>query len=162
MPKVTAPWLAATTLMLGLAACGGSSSSSTGASSSPAAPTTPSTSASTSSSPPASTASSAAPSAGAAGGGLSLAADPKGQLKFNKTALSAKAGKVTITFTNMAPEMHNVTLQQGTSGPTVAATPTFTGGSKTLSANLKPGVYTFYCSVPGHRMGGMQGTLTVS
>jgi uncharacterized cupredoxin-like copper-binding protein len=61
----------------------------------------------------------------------------------------------------MAPEMHNVTIQKGTNGPVVGATPTFTGGSRTLTANLKPGTYTFYCTVPGHRAGGMLGTLTV-
>jgi uncharacterized cupredoxin-like copper-binding protein len=26
---------------------------------------------------------------------------------------------------------------------------------------VKPGKYTFYCSVPGHEQGGMKGTLTV-
>jgi uncharacterized cupredoxin-like copper-binding protein len=49
----------------------------------------------------------------------------------------------------------------GASGSVVGATPTFTGGSKSLTLHLKPGTYTFYCSVPGHRAGGMQGTLTV-
>jgi plastocyanin len=162
MPRLTALFLSSAALILGLAACGGSSSSST-ASSATAAPTT----AATSSSAPASTASSSTASsstaaAGGAGSAQSLAADPSGQLKFTKTTLTAKAGKVTINFTNMAPEKHNLTLQSGTNGPTIAATPTFTGGSKTLVANLKPGTYTFYCSVPGHRMAGMQGTLTVS
>lgn len=134
------------TLALGVAACGGSSSSSS------------------SSSAPASSASSSASAAPAAGGSgsLSLAADPSGQLKYNKKTLSAKAGKVSIDFTNMAPENHNMTIQKGTSGAVVGATPTFMGGSKTLTVNLKPGTYTFYCSVPGHRAGGMVGTLTVS
>jgi uncharacterized cupredoxin-like copper-binding protein len=43
----------------------------------------------------------------------------------------------------------------------VGATRTFRGGSKILTLNLKPGTYKFYCSVPGHRTAGMEGTLTV-
>jgi uncharacterized cupredoxin-like copper-binding protein len=35
------------------------------------------------------------------------------------------------------------------------------GGTSTVSSALKPGKYTFYCSVPGHRQAGMVGTLTV-
>ena len=35
------------------------------------------------------------------------------------------------------------------------------GGTSKVSVNLKPGTYTFYCSVPGHEAGGMKGTLTV-
>ena len=44
----------------------------------------------------------------------------------------------------------------------LGATPTFAGGTKRLTLNLKPGKYTFYCSVPGHRQAGMEGTLSVS
>ena len=91
---------------------------------------------------------------------VSLEANPEGQLKYDKTALTAKAGKVSIDFTNMAPLGHNVTVASA-SGTVVGATPTFQGGSKTLALNLKPGIYKFYCSVPGHRMAGMEGTLTV-
>jgi uncharacterized cupredoxin-like copper-binding protein len=29
-------------------------------------------------------------------------------------------------------------------------------------ADLKPGIYTFYRSLPGHEQAGMKGTLTVS
>ncbi len=69
---------------------------------------------------------------------------------------------MTIDFTNKSPESHNFTLQKGTNGAIVGATPTFDGGSKTLTVKLSPGTYTFFCTVPGHRMAGMQGTLTVS
>jgi plastocyanin len=81
-------------------------------------------------------------------------------LSFDAKQLSAKAGKVTITLTNTAPLEHNVTIAQGST--VLGATPTFTGGSKAVTLTLKPGTYTFYCSVPGHRQAGMEGTLTVS
>jgi plastocyanin len=67
---------------------------------------------------------------------------------------------VTIAFSNSSPVEHNLTVAQGSA--VLGATPTFTGGSKSLSLKLKPGKYTFYCSVPGHRQAGMEGTLTVS
>jgi plastocyanin len=91
---------------------------------------------------------------------LSLEANPEGQLKYNKTSLTAKAGAVSIDFTNMAPLTHNVTVASS-SGEVLGATPTFNGGSKTLSLTLKTGTYKFYCTVPGHRAAGMEGTLTV-
>jgi len=91
---------------------------------------------------------------------LKLAANPAGQLAYDTKQLSAKAGKVTIDFTNASPVEHDVAIAQGSS--VVGQTPVFTGGSKTLSVTLKPGTYTFYCTVPGHRQAGMEGTLTVS
>ena len=91
---------------------------------------------------------------------MKLAANPAGQLSYDTKQLSAKAGKVTIDFSNSSPVEHDVTIAEGS---TVAGqTPVFTGGSKTLTLNLKPGTYTFYCTVPGHRQAGMEGTLSVS
>jgi plastocyanin len=148
--KFFVPALAAS---LTLAACGGSSSKSGSSASAPAsAPAAPATSSSSTPAPAAS---------GEAGGPtLKLAANPEGQLKFDVSSLTAKAGKVTIDFTNTASLEHNLTVASA-SGSVVSATPTFQGGSKSLSLNLKPGTYKFYCSVPGHRQAGMEGTLTV-
>jgi plastocyanin len=103
-----------------------------------------------------------APAGGGASGGqvLHLAANPEGELRYDKTSLTAKAGKVTIGFTNASQVAHNLTIESS-SGSQLGATPTFEGGTKTLSLSLKPGVYKFYCSVPGHRQAGMEGTLTV-
>ena len=80
---------------------------------------------------------------------LQLAANPEGNLSYNTKTLTAKAGTVTITMTNMSPLEHNVTIASGST--VIGATPTFKGGARTLSLKLKPGTYTFYCSVPGHR-----------
>jgi uncharacterized cupredoxin-like copper-binding protein len=153
MPKLTALALSSMVLALGLAACGGSSSSSSSTTTTSSAAAPPATSSSTSTSTTASTGVSA---------GLAIAANPSGLLKYTKSTLSAKAGKVTIAFNNSSPLMHNFTLQQGTNGKILGATPTFQGGTKTLTVSLTPGTYTFFCSVPGHRMAGMVGTLTVS
>ena len=159
MPRTLRLTFAVVALMLGLSACGGSSKSSSTTSSTPAATSATST-ASTSTATSTSAASTSSAAAGASST-LTDSADPSGALKFTKSTLTAKAGTVTIEFTNSSPLAHNFTVQQGTSGPVVGATPTFMGGTKTLTLKLKAGTYTFYCSVPGHRAAGMQGTLTV-
>ena len=91
---------------------------------------------------------------------LKLAANPAGQLAYTTKSLSAKAGKVTIDFSNASPVEHDVAIALGSA--IAGQTPVFTGGTKTLTVTLKPGKYNFYCTVPGHRAAGMEGTLTVS
>jgi plastocyanin len=140
-----------------------SASSATSTESEPLTSSTASTPPAEASTPKATTgtpAPASSPAKGAAGTSLKLQANPEGQLAYNTKQLQAKAGRVTITMTNMAPEPHNVTIAKGSK--VLGATPTFQGGSKTLTLKLKPGTYTFYCSVPGHRQAGMEGTLTVS
>ena len=159
MFKQSALLLSAAVLALGVAACGGSSgSSSSGGGATSASGATSSAAAGTGTS----AATSSAAAAGGASGNLAIAANPSGQLAYDKKTLSAKAGKVTITMTNMSPVGHNITIQQGTSGSVLGATPTFNGGTKSVTVNLTAGTYTFFCSVPGHRAAGMVGTLTVS
>jgi len=100
---------------------------------------------------------------GAEGGGaasttLQLAAD-ESALAYDKTDLEAKAGNVTIDFDNPSPIPHNVVIEQD--GKELAGFEPIAEGKETESADLKAGTYTFYCSVPGHREAGMEGTLTV-
>lgn len=90
---------------------------------------------------------------------LKLAADPNA-LKFDKTSLTAPAGKVTIQMTNPSMMDHNVAIEGG--GLDAAGQIVGHGGTSTVSANLKAGTYTFFCAVDGHRQAGMQGTLTIT
>ncbi len=140
---------AAAALALGLVAFAGcGSSSSSGSNSTASTPAAPSTTNATT-----------APSSGGSSS-VSESANPSGQLEYTSKTLTAKAGQVSIAFTNMSPLSHNMTIESS-SGQTVGATPTFQGATKTLSLNLKPGTYKFFCTVPGHRQAGMEGTLVV-
>jgi plastocyanin len=100
-----------------------------------------------------------APVAGAPTTTVNLSAAISGELHYSTRSLRAKAGNVQISFTNLSPLEHNVTLER--SGVRLGATPTFRGGTHALAFHLPPGRYTYFCSVPGHRQAGMEGTLTV-
>jgi plastocyanin len=97
--------------------------------------------------------------AGPPGRALALTAD-KSDLKFDKTSLSAKAGTVTIDMKNPSAIPHDVSSEG--KGGDKKGKEVKGGGTSTVSADLKPGTYTFYCSVDAHRQSGMQGKLTVS
>jgi plastocyanin len=95
----------------------------------------------------------------ATGKTFTIAADPSGALRFDKTRAAVQTGRVTVNFTNDSDVQHNVTIAEGSK--TLGATKTIVKSTDTLSISLAPGDYTFFCSVPGHRQAGMQGTLTV-
>jgi uncharacterized cupredoxin-like copper-binding protein len=132
---------------LGLGACGSSdkSSSSSGSSSS----TTKS--------------SSSSGGTASAGGGskVALKAEATG-LKFDKKTATAKAGTVTMTMNNpQGGQVPHAIAVEG-NGVDKDGKVVQPGGTSTISVKLKPGKYTFYCPVDGHRKAGMQGTLTVN
>jgi plastocyanin len=91
---------------------------------------------------------------------LNIAADPGGAIKFTQSDLTAKAGKVTIAFTNKSKVPHAVEIEGN--GLDEVKTKVVTGADASVTADLKPGKYTFYCPVDGHRAAGMKGTITVS
>ncbi len=93
------------------------------------------------------------------GGTLQLEADPT-QIAYNTTKLTSKPGKVTIDLTNPSSLEHDVAIESE-SGEEIAASETVAKGKTSVTADLAPGTYTFFCTVPGHREAGMEGTLTV-
>jgi uncharacterized cupredoxin-like copper-binding protein len=94
------------------------------------------------------------------GGTVSFEADPSGNLAYTTTSATSKAGEVTIDFKNPQSVEHDVAIESS-GGEVVGETELVSEGSSSAVVNLKPGKYTFFCTVPGHREAGMEGTLTV-
>lgn len=99
---------------------------------------------------------------GAAGGGSTVEiSSPSGSdLAFDQSEVTAKADGVTINYDNPQSISHDVTVEDS-SGQELGGTDLVSDGTASTTIDLQPGTYTFYCSVPGHREGGMEGTLTV-
>ena len=135
MKKAATIFAAAAIAALGLAACGGDDGNETTAASTTGAATV-------------------------AGQILNVTADPSGKLAYEQKTLKAKAGPITIDFSNPASLSHDVVVEDS-SGQEIGKTDLVAMGDASFSADVKPGTYTYFCSVPGHRDAGMEGTLTV-
>jgi plastocyanin len=92
---------------------------------------------------------------------LAVTSPDDGGLIFEPDGLSAKAGTLTITYANPSPVQHSLAVETA-DGNVLGETEIFTDGEMEVTLNdLAPGDYVFFCTVPGHREGGMQGDLTV-
>jgi plastocyanin len=98
---------------------------------------------------------------GGGGGGqtLKISADPGGALKFDKSSLTTKAGKVTIVMDNPSSLPHAIEVEG--KGMEIKGDTVTKGGVSKATGTLKAGTYEFYCPVDGHKQAGMKGTLTV-
>ena len=94
-----------------------------------------------------------------ANGKLTIPADPSGALAYTFASAQASAGQVEIDSPNKSSVDHDISLEGN--GVNENGEVVKNGGVSKVSVDLKPGDYTFYCSVPGHRQGGMEGKLTV-
>ncbi|HEY6636391.1 MAG TPA: plastocyanin/azurin family copper-binding protein [Solirubrobacterales bacterium] len=143
MRRVSAIAAVAALAMLGLAACGGDDDNGTTAAATPPATTT-------------------AGGGGGGGGGstVDISTPPGSDLAYDQKDVSAKAGSVTIDFDNMQAQSHDVKVEDS-SGQEIGGTDLVSSNTATATVDLQSGTYTFFCSVPGHREAGMEGTLTV-
>ncbi len=154
MRKALLVALALVVSALALAACGGSDDSS-----------------STNSETQAQSGGAAEAGGGSGGGGaqggtagsasaVDISAVEGSDLAYDQKEVDAKAGKVTVNFTNPQAIPHDVDIEDA-SGEDVGETELISEDSDSVEVDLKPGTYTFFCSVPGHREAGMEGKITV-
>ena len=141
---------AALALALAIAGCGGGSGgeATTGAApSSAAGPTTG-----------AATPSAEAPADAAEGQTVTAT---EGEMYIELSTEDLSAGSHTFEVVNEGSATHDFVVERN--GQDVAATETIDpGGRTTLTVDLEPGEYVFYCSVGNHRAQGMEVTVTVT
>jgi mono/diheme cytochrome c family protein len=92
-------------------------------------------------------------------GVLDMPADPNGQLAYVSKQATAPAGQLEIDSKNDANIPHDIAIEGN--GVNEKGEEVTDGGTSKISVDLKPGTYTYYCTLPGHREGGMEGKLTV-
>jgi len=110
------------------------------------------------------------PAAGSGGGGGAAAAGRGGaaaggplnidaaDLSFTPKEASVAAGAVAITYKNGGALLHTLVVEGDGSFNKLSADP---GKTVTGTWNAKPGTYTLYCDIPGHRQAGMETKVTV-
>jgi plastocyanin len=97
----------------------------------------------------------------ATGETLDVTSPADGSLTYQPNGLQAQPGNVTVTYKNPSQVPHSIAVATS-NGNVLGEVQPFTNSSESVHlANLAPGKYVFYCTVPGHREAGMQGDLTV-
>lgn len=83
-----------------------------------------------------------------------------GSLTFEPDSVQASAGEITLAYSNPSPVSHNIAIEDD-QGQLLDESETISNADAEASAELAPGEYAFFCTIPGHREGGMEGVLTV-
>lgn len=100
---------------------------------------------------------------GGGGGGGAAAGAPVNiegaDIKFNPREGSVPAGPVAITLKNVGAIQHNLVVQEDPAFKKLDVAP---GQSATGTLQAKPGTYTLFCDLAGHRAAGMETKLTVT
>jgi plastocyanin len=93
---------------------------------------------------------------GAGSGTVSIEAS---DFAFDPSNVTAAAGTIEFELINVGASEHDLVVEEADDTEVVRAA---AGETATGSIELEAGTYTIYCSVPGHRQSGMEGTLEVS
>lgn len=85
------------------------------------------------------------------------------EFKFDPSAISAPAGKVTFYLVNSGSVAHDLVVI-GPDGKKVAGSELVQAGNTSVLTvdNLTAGSYRIICDQPGHEESGMKGTLTIT
>lgn len=100
-----------------------------------------------------------APPGGGVVTSLDVASPEDGSLVFEPSGLEAPAGSITINYANPSPVPHSIAIEA--EGKVIDESDPITSSDTSASGELSPGSYIYFCTVPGHREAGMEGTLTV-
>ena len=95
---------------------------------------------------------------GGAGGTVDLAAT---DFKFNPSEPTVKSGEVTFNLTNDGQAPHSLEIEDVNGSDQEIEGEVSPGSDGTLTVNLPPGKYEFYCPVGNHKEMGMTGEITV-
>ena len=81
---------------------------------------------------------------------------------FTASEIPAEAGKVLVGFTNPQTRPHDVAIEDP-AGKVIGKSKVLVDGeAENFVVQLHPGVYHYFCTLPGHRQKGMEGTLRVT
>jgi len=85
-------------------------------------------------------------------------------VNFPQTSFTATAGDITVAYVNEGKILHSLRLETS-AGDEIAEWQRLEvpnhGDLALGTVSLSPGSYVLYCDIPGHRIAGMEATLTV-
>ena len=83
------------------------------------------------------------------------------EFSYSLSRTQVKAGPAVIELANFGQDAHDLRVQR-LGAHHIAGTPVVEAGKRAeLTVKLRPGRYSFWCSVADHRARGMRGTLIV-
>jgi uncharacterized cupredoxin-like copper-binding protein len=99
--------------------------------------------------------------AGGAGGAGQTVDMTAADFKFDPSDPSVKSGNVTFNLKNQGQAPHSLEIEDVNGQDQEIEGDVAPGQSGTLTVNLPPGKYEFYCPVANHKEMGMEGDITV-